>query len=130
MLVMLSTTNYIVSFIFLLLAFLTAEMWLGPGLAMMQDMAPPVLRSMFTAVFFAAVSLGSVGPFFVGLLNDTLAIKAPYESEGTTQGINKSKVMIGYDPTISLYIFVPGFYAISAVCFVYAAYLLKKQSTP
>ena len=49
-----------------------ATLWIGPSLAIVQDLVPPTMRAMASAVYLGITTIigGGAGPLIVGMLND------------------------------------------------------------
>ena len=62
-------SSYTTSFGLLFLAYVTAETWLGPAAAVVQDLMPADMRARASSVYITANTLiGGLGPLFVGEL--------------------------------------------------------------
>lgn len=111
--------KYQISFLFLLGEYLFAEMWLGPAITIIQDITPPTLRTISSAIYFLSLAIGGLSPFLVGWMIEWFAIDAPYQDNDS-----ESKA---YDPTYPMIIVIGGSYFLSAIGFAVVAFLLKRR---
>ena len=116
LLAMLFASNFRVSFLFLLGEYLFAEMWIGPSVAIIQDITPPSLRTISSAIYFLSLAVGGMSPFLLGWMIEWFAIEAPYQDDPNS-----------YDPTIPMAIVIGGTYFLSAIGFIISASLLQKR---
>ncbi|XP_072051600.1 MFS-type efflux pump MSMEG_3705-like [Amphiura filiformis] len=100
-----------VSYGLLFVAYLTAETWLGPAAAIIQDLFSPNLRAQASAVYIALMTLlgGGLGPI---LVPGILELKPEW---------GECDKGVGY----ALAIIVPTCYFIAAVLFLIVGYLMK-----
>lgn len=89
----------------LVLAYVTAETWLGPAAAVVQDIVPPHMRARASAVYITVNTLvGGCGPLIVGsLLGDSGLVTQRW---GYHDGVRYALVLL-----------VPPCYMLSAVLF-------------
>lgn len=101
----------------LFFGYITAEMWYGPATAISQDLVPPSLRGLGTAIYFVASNFGALAPLLVGWLNERFDRPAAHSDEDD----DGHKPL---DPTYSLMIVVLGSYTIAAFGFVLTGWLI------
>jgi len=80
-------TDTQVALLFLLSYNILTTLWLGPTVAIVQELVPPSMRSMASAVFLFIVTIIGLGagPQVVGILNDWI---------GTREGIRYSLLSV------------------------------------
>lgn len=108
--------HYQTSFFALLASYFFAEIWYGPAVAIIQDVTPPTMRSLATAIYFIMPGFGGISPLIVGYMNEWFAIPAPYADSNDDDS---------YDPTYSLLIVVSVSYLLSTVGFFITGVLLR-----
>lgn len=92
-----------VSYGLLFLAYLTAETWLGPAAAIVQDICMPAMRSQGSAIYIGVITIiASLGPVLVPAFTDHIPAFDP------------CSVGVGY----ALLVIVPLFYVTSSALFV------------
>jgi MFS family permease len=98
------------SFGLLVIAYITAETWLGPAAAIVQDISLPAMRAQAAAVYIGVITIvASIGPVLVPFFNENIP------------SFSADCLGLRY----ALLCTVPTFYFISSILFVVLALVMK-----
>ncbi|KAL6047446.1 putative arabinose efflux permease, MFS family [Balamuthia mandrillaris] len=115
----------VLAFAFLFASFIFAEMWYGPSTAIVQDLLPPSIRGLGTAIYFIVASLGALAPLIVGALNNFFNDGAPYSDQSSSASQEEQGEDTVLDPTYSMLMMVAGMYVLSVPGFFLVSAFIK-----